>query len=220
MRAPGVAAAAGRDLQAVEDRAKQPVEIGEGLHPVRATEAVVERSSQHPVSQEIDEGVCFGVDIVLVEQHFREVHDLLQAPGERLDVGDQIGVGAQRIEIDPVRLEGRVEAHPLERRRRHTQPLVALPIFVAQITGLVEEAEIGPLDVEAQRGDAALVGREVREDRAQQEFDRARLGREAGHTGDVQVRGFGTEQEIGVEVNRRLMTRRCIEADRNRGRRC
>src|SRR5204862_7776553 len=45
MRPPRVAAAARRDFQAVEDRAEEPVQVGEGLYAVRGAESVVERSS-------------------------------------------------------------------------------------------------------------------------------------------------------------------------------
>jgi len=52
-----------------------------------------------------------------------------------------------------------------------------VPIFVAQVARLIEKAEIGALDVEADRGDAALVRWKVRDDRGEQELDRARLRR-------------------------------------------
>jgi len=51
-------------------------------------------------------------------------------------------------------------------------------IFVAQIAGLIEKAEIRPFHIEADGSDAAFVRREMREDRPEQEFDRARFRRE------------------------------------------
>src|SRR5437016_12861624 len=128
---------------------------------------------------------------------------------------DLVGVRAQRVEVHPVRLEGRVVAYSLERLRRDAEALVAPPVPVIEGPRAIEEAEIGALHVEAQRGHPALVGREVLEDGGEQEFDRARLGREPRHAGDVQVRSFGAEQEVGVQVDGRLEARRRVEADRN-----
>jgi hypothetical protein len=53
-----------------------------------------------------------------------------------------------------------------------------MPVLVAQITRLVEEAQIRAFDVEADRRDAPLVGRKVREDRREQKLDGAGLGRQ------------------------------------------
>ena len=213
MRAPHVAPA--RQLERVEDRAEQPVEVGERLHAVPPGERVVEFAIQHPVGEEIDEGVRLGVDVVAVEQHLGEIEHLGEAPDERLDVAHQIRVSAQGVEVDPVPLVRREVTHPLERPRRDAEALVAPQILVSQGSGLVEEAEVRPLHVETHRGDAALVLGEVLEDRGQEELDGARLGGKARHARQVQVRRFGTEQEIGVEVDRSLEPAGGVQAHGN-----
>src|SRR2546426_967610 len=91
--------------------------------------------------------------------------------------------------------------------------LVTAAIRVVERAGAIEEAEVRPFHVEAQGGDPALVRREVLKDGREQELDRARLGREPRNTGDVEVRGFGAEQEVGVEIDRRLEARCRVEAD-------
>ncbi len=178
-----------------------------------AAEAVVELLVEHTVGEEVDERVGFGVDVVAVQEHFREVEHLGEPPNQRLDVPHEIGVGTQRVEVHPVGLEGRVIAHALERLRRDAEALVAAAIRLVERAGAIEEAEIRPLHVEAQGRDPTLVGREVLEDGREQELDRARLGGESRDTGDVEVRGFGAEQEVGVEIDRRLEARRRVEAD-------
>ena len=52
-----------------------------------------------------------------------------------------------------------------------------MPVLRAQIPRLVEKAQVGAFDVEADRRDPPLVGRKVREDRREQELDGAGLGR-------------------------------------------
>ena len=85
---------------------------------------------------------------------------------------------------------------------------------VVDLSRLIEEAEVGTFHVEADRGDRALLLGEVREDRRQHPLDRARLRRESGNAGDVQVRRLGAEEEIGVEVDRRVGAAGAIHADR------
>ena len=185
---------------------------------MRGAETVVECSAENAVSQIIDERVGFGVDVVAIEQHFGEVDDFLESPGQRLDVGDEIGVRPERVEIDAVGFVGRVELDARERFRRHLEPVVAVPVLVAQVARLVEEAEIGAFDVEAERRDFAFVRGKMREDRREQEFDRARLGRESRDARDVEMRGFGAEEKVRVEINRGVATRGRVEADGDGGR--
>ena len=201
------------EFEPVEDRPEQPVQVGERLHPVAAAEAIVELLVEHTVGEEVDERVGFGVDVVAVQQHFREIQHLGEPPDEGLDVPYEIGVRPQRVEVHPVGLEGCVIADALERLRRDAQPLVAAAIRVVERARAIEEAEVRPFYVEAQGGDPALMGREVLEDGREQELNCARLGREPRDTGDVQVRGFGAEQEVGVEIDRRLEASRRVKAD-------
>src|SRR3989475_11723922 len=84
-----------------------------------------------------------------------------------------------------VRLERGEVAHALERARLDVQPRVAAPVFRVQLARPVEEAEVGPLHVEAHRGDASLVGGKMPEHGREQELDGARLGRQPRDTGDV-----------------------------------
>ena len=129
-------------------------------------------------------------------------------------------MGAQRVEVHPVGLERRVVA----RRRRTARAGGPSRAYCRRSSalsaaGLIEEAEVGTLHVEAERRDAALVRGKGLEDAAQQELDRAGLGGEAGDAGDVEVRRLGAEQEVAVEVDRRLEPARRVEPDRDAGRR-
>ena len=65
---------------------------------------------------------------------------------------------------------------------------------------LVEEAEVGALHVEAHGGHAALLLGKVREDGLEQPLDGAGLGGEPRYARDVEVRGFGPDQEIRIGV--------------------
>ena len=119
-------------LEPVENRAEQGLEVGECLHAVAAHQRIVEVLVQHAVGKEIDERVGFGVDVVLVEQHFGKVEDFAEAPDQRLDVTHQVGMRAQRIEIHAVGLERRVVAHFLERPRGDPEARVAAAVFVVE----------------------------------------------------------------------------------------
>src|SRR2546422_4679308 len=151
MGPPGVAAAAAArlDFQTVKDRSEEAVQIGERLHPMRGAEPVIEGLAEDSVSEKIDERVRLGVDVVTIEQHLGKIDDFLQAPGEWLDVADEIGMGAQWVEIHAVRLERGVELDTLERLGRHLEQLVAVPVCIGQIARLIEETEVRPFDVEA-----------------------------------------------------------------------
>src|SRR5262249_15143795 len=105
------------------------------------------------------------------------IDDFLQPPGEGLDVADEIGVGAERVEVYSIRLERRVQPHALERLRGDAEAFVAIPVFMTEIAGLIEKAQIRTFDVEADGRDAALVRREVREDGREQELHGAGLRR-------------------------------------------
>jgi hypothetical protein len=92
--------------------------------------------------------------------------------------------------------------HVGERLGPKTQSLVDPPILLRDRAGLIQKAEIRPFDVEAERGDGALVRRKGLEDAGKQELDRAGLGGEAGDPGDDQVGGLGSEEKVAVEVDR------------------
>ena len=64
--------------------------------------------------------------------------------------------------------------------------------------------------------DPLLLGK-VREQRSEQPFDRARLRRQSRNSGDVQVRRFGPEQKIRVEIDDGVGSTGAIDADRNSG---
>ncbi len=127
-------------------------------------------------------------------------------------------MGAQRVQVHAVGLEGRVVAYAPERGRLDAQSLVAPAILLLERAGPIEEAEVGSLHVEAHRGHATLVGREMLEDGGQQELHGARLGGEPRDARDVQVRRFRAEQEVGVDIHGRFEPARRIEAHRNRRR--
>src|SRR5260370_42480911 len=83
---------------------------------------------------------------------------------------------------------------------------------------LIQETEIRTLHVEAHRGHLAAMFGEVLKDRRQQELDRAGLGGEPRDARDVEVRGFRTQQEVGIQVYRRLEPARRVEPHWNSGR--
>ncbi len=106
--------------------------------------------------------------------------------------------------------------HPLEWTRRNAEGLVEGEIGrVERRRRLVEEAEIGSFHVEAERRDRPFLLGEMGEDRGQQPFDRARLGRESGDPGDREMCGLGAEQEVGVEVHGGVGPARVIEPNGN-----
>ena len=91
-------------------------------------------------------------------------------------------------------------------------------VTLGDLARLVEEAEVGTLHVEADRGDGAAMRREGLEDAREQELDGAGLGGQARDAGDVEVRRLGAEQEVGIEQHRRLMAAQGVDTDRNAGR--
>ena len=117
----------------------------------------------------------------------------------------------------PVGLVRREVLHVLERLGRHAALLVQRAVGVVDLARLVEEAEVRALHVEADRRDRSLLLGKVREDRREQPLDRARLRREPRHAGDVQVRRLGSDEEIGVEVDRRIGAAGAVDADRDAG---
>src|SRR5260370_31448472 len=100
---------------------------------------------------------------------------------------------AQRVEVDPVCFQRRVELHPLEWLRGHREPVVAVPVFIAQVAGLIEKTEVRSLDVEAHGGDAAFVRRGMGEDRREQEINHAGLPGESQYPRDVESPRFGPD---------------------------
>ena len=123
-------------------------------------------AADHPLGEEVDERVGLGVDVVPVEQHLGVLEHLAQAPDQRLGVGGERLVGAQRVEVHAVGLERREVPHVGERLGREAEPLVEPPILVGERAGLVEEAEVGALHVEADRRDGALLRGKGLEDAA------------------------------------------------------
>ena len=178
---------------------------------------IAEVAVDDALADEVDQRIGLRVDVVLVEQHLGVLQHFAQSPRERRHVVQQRLVRSQRVERHAVGLVRREVLHVLERPRRNTTLLVEHCVGVVDLAGLIEEAEVGTLHVEADRRDRSLLLRKVREDRAQDPFDRARLRREAGHAGDVQVRRFGSEEKIGIEVDRRVGAAGAIHADRNSG---
>ena len=61
------------------------------------------------------------------------------------------------------------------------------------------------------------MGGEVREDRLQQPLDRTGLGGESRHPGNIQMRGLGSHQKIGVEEDRRPHATSPVHTHRNTG---
>ncbi len=206
-------------LQEVEDRAEELLQIGEALHLEGRVpqQRVVEGPAHHPLGQKIDEGIGFRVHVVAVEHDLGVVQHLPQSPHQRLGVRREVLIAPQRVQVDAVGLERRVIVDVGERLGSEAEPLIEMAIFFGDRTGLIQEAEIRPLHVEAERRHRPLVGRKRLEHAREQELDRAGLGRKARHTADVEVRGLGPEQEVAVEIDRRLEAAGRVHANRNAG---
>ena len=124
---------------------------------------------------------------------------------------------AQRVEVDAVGLAGGVVPHVCRTAWATSRAGRRARGLRRQRRRLVEEAEVRALHVEAERRHRPLVRRERLEDAGEEELHRARLGGQARHAGDVEVRRLGTEQEIGVEIHRGGQPGGAIGADRNAG---
>ena len=164
---------------------------------------------------EVDQRVGLRVDVVLVEQHLGVLEHLAQSPCERRHVVEQRLVRAQRVQRHAVRLVRREVLDVGERIGGDAALLVERAVRFVDLAWLVEVAEVGALHVEAHRGDAPLLRREVREDRLQQPLHGARLRRQTGDAADVQVRRLGTDEEVGVEIDRRVGAAGAVDADRD-----
>ncbi len=182
-----------------------------------AQHAVLVVAAHDPLGQKVDERVGLRVHVVAVEHDLGIVEDLAQTPYERMGVRGERLVGPERVEIDAVRLEGGIVVHVLERLRPESEPRVLPAVLVRERGGLVQEAKVGAFDVEAKRGHRALVAWEGLEDAAEQKLDGAGLGGQARDAGDVEVRGFGAEQEVAVQEHGRLEAPRRVETHRDAG---
>src|SRR5207247_5366983 len=103
------------ELQSVENRPEQPLQVGEGDHAMRPAEPVVELLVHNAIGEEIDEGVGLRIDVVAVEQDLGVVEYLAQTPDERLHGAHQVRVRAQRVQVDAVGLEESVLVYTRER---------------------------------------------------------------------------------------------------------
>jgi hypothetical protein len=107
--------------------------------------------------------------------------------------------------------------HALERLRLDAQFGVERAVALIEHARLVEEAEVGPLHVEADRGHGPLARGKVREHRREQPLDGARLGGEPRDAGDVEMRRLRSEEEVGVQVDRRLDAPGMVNPDGDAG---
>ena len=123
----------------------------------------------------------------------------------------------QRVQVHAVRLEGGVVLHVGERLGAQTQLLVQPPVVLRERRRLIQEAEVRSLDVEADGGHRSLVRGKGLEDARQEELDGARLCREAGYAGDVEVGRLRSQEKVTVEIDRRFQPAGGIEADRDSG---
>src|SRR5687767_12314362 len=172
----------------------------------------------YTLGNEVDERVSLRVDVVLVEKNFRVAQDFAQTPREGSDVVEKSLIRSQRVKREALRCVRREVRDVLERTRFYAHLLVERAIGVFQThRRLIEIAEVGPLHVEADRGNRSLALRKVREYRRYQPLDRARFRREPRHARDVQVGRFRAEQEISVEVDHRISCARAVHADGNAG---
>ena len=121
------------------------------------------------------------------------------------------------LRLTPSGLERRVVVHVRERLGTQTQLLVESKIFLGEHSGLIEEAEIRPLHIEADGGHRPFMRRKRLENARQQELDRARLGRKAGDTRDVEMGSLRSEQKVTIEVHRGLEASGGVESHRYAG---
>ena len=206
-------------LHGAQDVAKPLLEIGERAHGVRAFEhRVAELDVHHTLANEIDERIGLGVDVVLVEQDLRVLEHLAQPPRQRVHVVRQCLVRPERGQRVAARgVRGKV-FDVLEGLGRHADRVVQRAVGVVEARGrLVEEAEVGPLHVEADGRHASLLPREMGKDRREQPLDRTGLGGEPRHARDVEVRRLGAEQEVGVEIHGALHEARPVDSDGDAG---
>ena len=124
-------------------------------------------------------------------------------------------VRTQRVERREVRLVGREIADAIEGPRGDAEAVVHREIVGVEVARLVQVAQVRALHVEAHRRHRSLAGREVSEERRQDELDRARFRGQPGHAGDVEVRGLRTHEKIGVEIDRRIHPTRAVQPDRD-----
>ena len=73
-----------RTLHGVDHVPKKNVQVGKRTHLilVAAQQGIAKWLVDHPRGHEVDQGVGFGIDIVLVQQDFGVLHHLAQSPGE------------------------------------------------------------------------------------------------------------------------------------------
>ena len=218
MGLPHVAATTQR-LHEIEDGSEEFFQIRECLDPkwgiahIRIGVFV----THHPLREEVDERVGLRVDVVAIEQHFGVVQHFPQAPHQRFRIVSQVRMGTQGVEVDAVRFERREIGEIGERFGSEPQTSIQRLILLVEFGRLVEEAQIGALDVETDGRHRSLVTREGLEHARQEELHRAGLRGESGNTGDPEMCGFRPQQKVRVEVHRRLEPTGGIHPDRHTG---
>ena len=127
---------------------------------------IAEVAVDDALANEVDQRIGLRVDVVLVEQHLGVLQHLAQSPRERRHVVQQRLVRAQRVERER-RPTCTARSTARSRTARGATPHFSYSARSASsiCTGLIEEAEVRSLHVEAHRRDRSLLLREVREDR-------------------------------------------------------
>ena len=182
---------------------------------MRGAPLVPEFLLHHPINEKIDERRGFRIEVVPVQEHFVVIQHLTQAPHKRLYRSDEVGVRTQRIDIDAIGLERREVMDVVKRRGLDVEAGIHLEILGGQIARLIEEAKVRSFDVETHGRYATLAMREVGEDALEQKLHGARLGRQSGNAGNVEMGRLRSEEEIRVQVHRRRNTARRIQPDGN-----
>ena len=71
-------------LHRAQDVAKPALEVSERLHAVRGgEERIAEVLVHHALSNEVDEGVRLGVEVIAIQQHLGVLEHFPQPPCER-----------------------------------------------------------------------------------------------------------------------------------------
>ena len=106
-------------LEPSQDVAKPRLEVREGRDRVGVREhRITEGSPDDLMPNEVDQRISLCIDVVFVQEHFRELQYFAQPPSQR---GHRMGerlVRAQRVERIAIGGVGREILHPLERSSR------------------------------------------------------------------------------------------------------
>ncbi|GBC91186.1 hypothetical protein HRbin14_01945 [bacterium HR14] len=127
----------------------------------------------------------------------------------------QAGVRAERGEVHAVGFVGRVVLHLFKRLGFHAHEAVDFFIFGIEGVGggLVQKEQVAAFHIEADDGDGAVA--HLLEDGVHEKLDGAGFGSQPAGACNIQVSCFGTDQEVGVEIDGGFETAVIVDSDRH-----